>query len=74
MSSPAKSAWYWWRLPERDRERLREAVDGFDFTTVLAVLNRYQIAPNPLSLCCDLEAAVTHARAYLDHPENHLKP
>ena len=69
------SAWYWWRLPGgSERERLRRAVDMLNGLEVLQMLNRYQIAPYPLSVCCDLEAAVAHARAYLDHPENHLKP
>ena len=73
-AGPTTSTWYWWRLPAGERERLRLAVGQVDGVQVLQLLNRYQIAPHPLSLCCDLEAAVAHARAYLDYPENRLVP
>lgn len=58
--------YYWWRLPAgEETERLRRAYGARDITTLLQMMNRYQITAQPLSICCDVETAFAAAALHL---------
>ena len=56
---------YWFRLPAAEVPFLRRAYERAAYATVFAILNRYRVGMDPLSLCCDIPAVAQAVAEYL---------